>query len=145
MTIFDTERTVVTDAPSARKTAKGHPIRPLTVHAPQAELDQLRIRFSATRWSTKELVEDRSQGVQLGTLRELARYWTTEYDWRKCETRLNALPQCWITTRTPTTKSPAHSSTTRWQSHPGQHPRHITLYSLTGTDTSADDGTENLV
>ena len=53
----------------------------------------MRRRLAATRWPTKELVEDRSQGVQLATLRELARYWTTEYDWRKCEARLNALPQ----------------------------------------------------
>ena len=53
----------------------------------------MRRRIAATRWPTKELVEDRSQGVQLATLRELARYWTTEYDWRKCEARLNALPQ----------------------------------------------------
>src|SRR5205814_8743261 len=53
----------------------------------------LRRRIAATRWPSKELVEDRSQGVQLATMRELARYWTTEYDWRKCEARLNALPQ----------------------------------------------------
>ena len=53
----------------------------------------MRRRIAATRWPTKELVEDRSQGVQLATLQELARYWTTEYDWRKCEARLNALPQ----------------------------------------------------
>ena len=50
-------------------------------------------RIAATNWPTKELVDDRSQGVQLATMRELARYWTTEYDWRKCEARLNALPQ----------------------------------------------------
>jgi len=57
------------------------------------ELSELRRRLEATRWPTKELVEDRSQGVQLATLRELARYWTAEYDWRRCEERLNALPQ----------------------------------------------------
>jgi pimeloyl-ACP methyl ester carboxylesterase len=57
------------------------------------ELSDLRRRLRATRWPTKELVDDRSQGVQLATLRELARYWTTEYDWRRCEARLNALPQ----------------------------------------------------
>src|SRR4029450_465296 len=50
-------------------------------------------RIAATRWPSKELVEDRSQGVQSATIQELARYWTTGYDWRKCETRLNALPQ----------------------------------------------------
>ena len=72
-------------------------IRPFTIETPEAELKALRARIAATRWPTKELVGDRSQGVQLATLRELARYWTTEYDWRKCEARLNALPQ--FTTR----------------------------------------------
>ncbi len=68
-------------------------IRPFRVDVPEAELTELRRRIAATRWPGKELVEDRSQGVQLATLRELARYWTTEYDWRRCEARLNALPQ----------------------------------------------------
>jgi pimeloyl-ACP methyl ester carboxylesterase len=68
-------------------------IRPLTGETPQADLDDLRARIAATRWPEKEPVEDRSQGVQLATLQELARYWTTDYDWRTCEARLNALPQ----------------------------------------------------
>ena len=68
-------------------------IRPFTINVPQAEIDDLRRRIAATRWPTRELVPDRSQGVQMATLRELARYWTTEYDWRTCEARLNALPQ----------------------------------------------------
>src|SRR5262245_52651387 len=68
-------------------------IRPSRVDVPDEDLSELRRRLQAARWPTKELVEDRSQGVQLATLRELARYWTTEYDWRECETRLNALPQ----------------------------------------------------
>ena len=68
-------------------------VRPFRVEIPQEALDDLRRRIAATRWPTEELVEDRSQGVQLATLRELARYWTTEYNWRKCEARLNALPQ----------------------------------------------------
>jgi pimeloyl-ACP methyl ester carboxylesterase len=68
-------------------------IRPFTIETPEADLEALRARIRATRWPTKELVEDRSQGVQLATLRELARYWSTEYDWRKCEARLSALPQ----------------------------------------------------
>ena len=68
-------------------------IRPFRASIPQAELDDLRKRVLATRWPTKELVGDRSQGVQLKTLQELARYWTTDYDWRKFEARLNALPQ----------------------------------------------------
>src|SRR5262249_12764499 len=68
-------------------------IRPFTIETPEAELEALRARITATRWPTEELVEDRSQGVQLATLRELARYWSTEYDWRKCEARLTALAQ----------------------------------------------------
>jgi len=68
-------------------------VRPFKVHIPEEQLADLRRRLSATRWPTKELVNDRSQGVQLATLRELARYWTTDYDWRACEARLNALPQ----------------------------------------------------
>ena len=68
-------------------------IRPFTVEIPEAELEGLRTRIAATRWPSPELVADRSQGVQLATLQALARYWTTEYDWRKCEARLNALPQ----------------------------------------------------
>jgi len=68
-------------------------IRPFRIEVAEADLDELRRRVAAARWPTKELVDDRSQGVQLATLRELARYWTSEYDWRRCETRLNALPQ----------------------------------------------------
>ena len=68
-------------------------VRPFHVDIPQEEIDELRRRVAATRWPTKELVDDRSQGVQLAAMQQLARYWTTEYDWRKCEARLNALPQ----------------------------------------------------
>jgi pimeloyl-ACP methyl ester carboxylesterase len=68
-------------------------IRPFRVDIPQEALDDLRRRIAATRWPSKELVADRSQGVQLATMQELARYWTTDFDWRKCEARLNALPQ----------------------------------------------------
>ncbi|HEY6654968.1 MAG TPA: epoxide hydrolase, partial [Solirubrobacterales bacterium] len=74
-------------------TADATAIRPFTIETPEADLDDLRARVAATRWPGKELVADRSQGVQLATMRELARYWTTDYDWRKCEARLNALPQ----------------------------------------------------
>ena len=63
------------------------------IEIPEEQLDDLRQRVAATRWPTKELVPDRSQGVQLATMQELARYWTSEYDWRGCEARLNALPQ----------------------------------------------------
>jgi pimeloyl-ACP methyl ester carboxylesterase len=68
-------------------------VRPFRVDLSQKELDELRQRIGATRWPSKELVEDRSQGVQLATVRELARYWATEYDLRRPEMRLNALPQ----------------------------------------------------
>jgi Epoxide hydrolase N terminus len=68
-------------------------IRPYDVDVPEEDLDDLRRRIAATRWPSKELVADRSQGVQLATLQQLARYWTTDYDWRKAEARLNALPQ----------------------------------------------------
>ncbi|HEV3377229.1 MAG TPA: epoxide hydrolase [Thermoleophilaceae bacterium] len=71
----------------------GADVRPFQVEIPEEELAELRRRIEATRWPSKELVADRSQGVQLATLQALARYWTTEYDWRKCEARLNALPQ----------------------------------------------------
>jgi len=68
-------------------------IRPFHVEIPQEQIDDLRWRIEATRWPSKELVEDRSQGVQLATLQELARYWTTDYDFGRIEARLNALPQ----------------------------------------------------
>jgi pimeloyl-ACP methyl ester carboxylesterase len=74
-------------------TAKDGAIRPFSIEVPQEDLDELRRRITATRWPSKELVDDRSQGVQLATIQELARYWTMDYDWRKCETKLNALPQ----------------------------------------------------
>ena len=68
-------------------------IRPFRVTIPEKQLAELRRRIADTRWPTKELVEDRSQGVQLATLKALAHYWATDYDWRKAEARLNALPQ----------------------------------------------------
>src|SRR6187200_1168967 len=68
-------------------------IRPFRVEIPEKQIYDLRRRIADTRWPTKELVTDRSQGVQLAPLRELARYWATDYDWRRCEARLNALPQ----------------------------------------------------
>ena len=68
-------------------------VRPFRISVPEHELTELRRRIVDTRWPTKELVADRSQGVQLAALQALARYWATDYDWRKCEARLNALPQ----------------------------------------------------
>jgi Epoxide hydrolase N terminus len=68
-------------------------IRPFHVDIPGQAIDDLRHRIASTRLPAKELVEDRSRGVQLETIQELARYWATEYDWRRCEAKLNALPQ----------------------------------------------------
>jgi pimeloyl-ACP methyl ester carboxylesterase len=67
-------------------------VRPFHVNLPDAELAEMRRRINATRWPDRETVTDRSQGPQLATLQKLARYWATEYDWRKVEARLNALP-----------------------------------------------------
>src|SRR5882762_5460322 len=77
------------DTMTADKTA----IRPFHVDVPEEELTELRRRINATRWSDRETVADQTQGVQLATVQALARYWATEYDWRKCQARLNALPQ----------------------------------------------------
>jgi pimeloyl-ACP methyl ester carboxylesterase len=68
-------------------------IRTFHVETPEEQIDDLRRRIAATRWPSKELVPDRSQGVQLEALQALARYWQTDYDWRKAEAKLNALPQ----------------------------------------------------
>jgi pimeloyl-ACP methyl ester carboxylesterase len=68
-------------------------IRPFRVNIPEKDLVDLRQRITAARWPSKELVADRSQGVQLATLKALAQYWATEYDWRKVEARLNVYPQ----------------------------------------------------
>ena len=68
-------------------------IRPFRVNVPEAELTELRRRINATKWPDRETVPDASQGVQLATIQRLARYWGTDYDWRKCEARLNSLPQ----------------------------------------------------
>jgi len=68
-------------------------IRPFHVNVPEAELTELRRRINSTKWPERELVADATQGVQLATVQALARYWGAEYDWRKVEARLNALPQ----------------------------------------------------
>jgi pimeloyl-ACP methyl ester carboxylesterase len=68
-------------------------VRPFHVEVPEEDLVELRRRIAATRWPSKELVADRSQGVQLATMQALARYWTTDYDFGRLEARLNALPQ----------------------------------------------------
>jgi len=71
----------------------GKAIRPFRVDVPDEALADMRRRIAAARWPTRELVTDREQGVQLATMQELCRYWTTDYDWRRCEAKLNALPQ----------------------------------------------------
>jgi len=68
-------------------------IRPFNIQVPEEVLVDLRRRINATKWPDRETVTDESQGVQLATMQELARYWGTDYDWRKCEAKLNALPQ----------------------------------------------------
>src|SRR3712207_3370375 len=68
-------------------------IRPFQVDVPEAAIADLRRRIAAMRWPEKETVEDTSQGVPLAMIQGLSRYWMTDYDWRTCEKRLNALPQ----------------------------------------------------
>ena len=68
-------------------------VRAFQVGFPEAELTDLQRRINATRWPERETVSDDSQGVPLATMQELARYWGTDYDWRKCEAKLNALPE----------------------------------------------------
>src|SRR5258708_130467 len=68
-------------------------VRPFRIEVPQGEIDELRRRINATRWPTRELATDRSQGVQLTAIQNLASYGTTESDWRRCGARLDGLPQ----------------------------------------------------
>jgi len=80
-------------AVTTEKSAGATAIRAFTIEFPEAELETLRTRIAATRWPERETVDDSSQGVQLEAIQELARYWETEYDWRTCEAKLNAVPQ----------------------------------------------------
>lgn len=68
-------------------------VRPFQVNVPETELAELRRRINATKWPERETVADGSQGVQLALMQALARYWATEYDWRKVEAKLNSYPQ----------------------------------------------------
>ena len=79
--------------PASEQASDKTAIRPFQVDFPKSELTDLRRRINATRWPEQELVTDGSQGVQLATIQKLANYWQTDYDWRKVEARLNALPQ----------------------------------------------------
>ena len=83
----------ITTQPGSEQAADKTAIRPFRVNVPEAELTELRRRINATKWPERETVTDASQGVQLATIQALARYWATDYDWRKIEAKLNALPQ----------------------------------------------------
>jgi pimeloyl-ACP methyl ester carboxylesterase len=82
-----------TPGAQAKTGAGADAIRPFRVDFPDEALADLKRRIAATRWPEREIVADQSQGVQLATVQKLARYWATDYDWRKCEAKLNALPQ----------------------------------------------------
>ncbi len=79
--------------PLVAAAAEGDSANPFTVNVPEADITELRRRIAATRWPDRETVVDSSQGVQLSTMQDLANYWATRYDWRRCEAKLNALPQ----------------------------------------------------
>jgi pimeloyl-ACP methyl ester carboxylesterase len=83
---------IAAQAPAAGAAA-GEAIRPLRINVPEAQLVDLRRRIAATRWPERETVTDESQGIPLATIQEVLRYWGKDYDWRKCEAKLNALPQ----------------------------------------------------
>jgi len=89
----DGETTVAQATSKQRSRGEDRAIRPFKAHIPQAQIDDLRRRILATQWPERETVADSSQGVPLATMRELANYWATGYDWRKVEAKLNALPQ----------------------------------------------------
>jgi len=82
-----------TETKSLKKAETGEMIRPFQMTFPQSDLDELKRRILSTRWPDMETVSDASQGVQLATMLSLAEYWATLYDWRRIETKLNALPQ----------------------------------------------------
>src|SRR5918992_1324783 len=86
------KETTVTQSPTETTTTNPE-VRPFSIDVSEAALVDLRRRIAATQWPEKETVADESQGVPLATMQELARYWATDYDWRKCEAKLNALPQ----------------------------------------------------
>ncbi|MFJ1256036.1 epoxide hydrolase family protein [Cupriavidus sp. CuC1] len=93
MSSSGTDAIVVAAASVPRQASDDERVRPFTVRVPEVQLVDLRRRIAATKWPSRELVTDASQGVQLATMRELARTWQTDYSWRKFEAKLNALPQ----------------------------------------------------
>jgi pimeloyl-ACP methyl ester carboxylesterase len=82
-----------TPTPTTGTSTTSRAVRPFRVDVPSEEIADLQQRIASMRWPSQELVADRSQGVQLATIQELTRYWATDYDWRNCEAKLNALPQ----------------------------------------------------
>ena len=82
-----------TPTPTTGTSTTNRAVRPFRVDVPSEEIAGLQQRIASMRWPSQELVADRSQGVQLATIQELTRYWATDYDWRNCEAKLNALPQ----------------------------------------------------
>jgi pimeloyl-ACP methyl ester carboxylesterase len=87
------KETTMNQGATPRAAAEDKSIRTFNINIPEAALADLRRRIAATRWPDRETVNDQSQGVQLATIQKLARYWATDYDWRKVEAKLNALPQ----------------------------------------------------
>jgi pimeloyl-ACP methyl ester carboxylesterase len=83
----------ISTQPGSNSSTDKNAIRPFQVNVPEADLTELRTRIKATKWPERETVTDTSQGVQLATTQALARYWATEYDWRRIEAKLNTLPQ----------------------------------------------------
>jgi pimeloyl-ACP methyl ester carboxylesterase len=90
--VFSSDRSKSMNAVPQRTGGEDAAIHPFHVKFPEAKLADLRNRINATIWPDKETVADSSEGVQLATIQKLARYWGTEYDWRRCEATLNALP-----------------------------------------------------
>src|ERR1700681_4722398 len=89
----DTMTQAIGTPQGSKRASDKNAIRPFQVNVPEAELTELRRRIQATKWPERETVTDASQGVQLATMQALARYWATEYNWRKIEAKLNAVPQ----------------------------------------------------
>src|SRR6184192_773142 len=89
----DTVAQTITTQQGNKQVGDENAIRPFHVNIPESDLTELRRRINATKWPERETVTDATQGVQLATTEALARYWGRDYDWRKCEARLNALPQ----------------------------------------------------
>src|SRR5262245_7664508 len=92
-TKVENKMTTATTQPNKASATASKEIRPFRAHFPDEALANLKRRIAATQWPERETVSDQSQGVPLATMQDLARYWATDYDWRKAEAKLNALPQ----------------------------------------------------